>query len=1130
MFSLILILHSGGSSVIAQSGSTPSDDAVFDLSPFTVSADSDTGYQATSTLAGTRLNTEMRDVGSAISVLTEDFFNDTGATDAETVLSYALNMEVSGTQGNFAGASGSAVQSVDVTETRRNPQANGQRVRGLAKASLTRGFFLTDIPFDDYNTSRVTINRGPNSLLFGIGEPGGIIDQGLKEATFGLNTGEVGLRLGEQESVRATLDINRELIDNRLAIRIASLAESRKFEQRPAYKNDKRFYGAIKAVLFENRDSPFLGRTTFRGSFEKGRIHGTPPNIIPPTDGLSPWFGLPVYSASELAELNGGTLPGALSWITNGSFVPKATVDIRSGSSQTKINNSGRSPWFFNLPITYNDPKSTVPSVGLADSGVQGVIGRVRWNRLNPKHPTYKAQVDILSLQPLEALPYTPGYTAPVVQDFNVLNNERILLSGTTNYVDQEFEAPSLALEQILLDGRAGIELAYDYQTYSNWSQLPYSTARDNNLFIDINEYLPNTEPNPNLGRPFMVTSAPSGGGPNIVDFESEREAYRATAFYELDLTSSDNKASLLGRHIFTGFYGRQTIETLSRTYRQSWIDASDATDVAKSMSAGLDGDRRTVYYVSYVGPSLLGSEYASLSDVRLTEYIANPMAKEGDLYRLTYSDFVTPVLNPDNGLITFTDEFEVYHSLFDGTARKQIIDSKVLSWQSFFLQGHIVGMLGWRNDESKNYGGSGSALLPTGEYDPANLNLSDTPSVEKGDTVTKSLVVHVPRNWFKFPLSSELSFHYNESENFSPQGVRRNVLNESLSPPSGETKEYGFTVEMLENRLSMRVNWFETASTGISTDLGGVIDLIGGGMVADWLTRWREAEVSGLTIDETVVLAGGTAGLFPSHGAVYDTITNFLPAEYQSLYDFRFDAPGSETVLWNRVDGLIATTSFVTEGMEIEITGQLTKNWSVFLNIGKQETVRSDTAPVASELAFAIRDGIAASKLSGLLDSPAREGTDTYDSRWARRALTSLVGDLSRDGQVSQEQRKWRANLVTTYTFSPNSKFSGFSIGGSIRWQDSIATGYPILEVNDGVVTPDLSNPFFGPEELNGDLWLTYRRELANGIGWKIQLNVRNAFGGSDPIPVVTNPDGRVAVIRNSNPQEFFITNTFSF
>src|SRR5439155_26690956 len=46
---------------------------VVELTPFEVSAARDTGYQATDTLAGTRIRTELRDVGSAIQVITKEF-------------------------------------------------------------------------------------------------------------------------------------------------------------------------------------------------------------------------------------------------------------------------------------------------------------------------------------------------------------------------------------------------------------------------------------------------------------------------------------------------------------------------------------------------------------------------------------------------------------------------------------------------------------------------------------------------------------------------------------------------------------------------------------------------------------------------------------------------------------------------------------------------------------------------------------------------------------------------------------------------------------------------------------------------------------------------------------------------
>src|SRR5882672_7619335 len=64
------------------------------LSPFVVEAKENKGYLATTTLAGTRIRTELGDLGAAISVVTKKVFEDTGAVNAQTILQYAVNMEV----------------------------------------------------------------------------------------------------------------------------------------------------------------------------------------------------------------------------------------------------------------------------------------------------------------------------------------------------------------------------------------------------------------------------------------------------------------------------------------------------------------------------------------------------------------------------------------------------------------------------------------------------------------------------------------------------------------------------------------------------------------------------------------------------------------------------------------------------------------------------------------------------------------------------------------------------------------------------------------------------------------------------------------------------------------------------
>jgi len=98
------------------------------LSPFVVDASEDKGsYKANSTLAGTRVRTDLNDVASSISVVTAQFLQDTGATNNESLLVYTMNTQVGGLQGNFAGnvAGGTLFQ-----ESLESPNTN-TRVRGL---------------------------------------------------------------------------------------------------------------------------------------------------------------------------------------------------------------------------------------------------------------------------------------------------------------------------------------------------------------------------------------------------------------------------------------------------------------------------------------------------------------------------------------------------------------------------------------------------------------------------------------------------------------------------------------------------------------------------------------------------------------------------------------------------------------------------------------------------------------------------------------------------------------------------------------------------------------------------------------------------------------------------------------
>jgi len=277
-------------------GQAVDDEDVFELSPFEVSGDGSIGYQATETLAGTRLRTDLRDVANAVSVVNKEFLQDTGATSQADLLLYTTSTEVGGIQGNFANTGDGA--NLGDNASRTDPQSN-TRIRGLARADNTRNFFLTDIPWDSYIVDQVDIQRGANSILFGVGSPAGIINTNIIDPMFA-DQGKIDLQIGSHGSYRATIDINQQVIPDELAIRVAGLYDDTEFQQDPAYEKDTRLFGAVRW------DPSFLQsesvRTSISVNYENGDIDANRPRILPPIDRISRWWSLgqPTYDVTQL--------------------------------------------------------------------------------------------------------------------------------------------------------------------------------------------------------------------------------------------------------------------------------------------------------------------------------------------------------------------------------------------------------------------------------------------------------------------------------------------------------------------------------------------------------------------------------------------------------------------------------------------------------------------------------------------------------------------------------------------------------------------------------------------------------------------------------------------------------------
>lgn len=644
--------------------SSEQDEEVLVLSPFEVSADEVSGYTAATTLAGNRLNTELRDVGNAVTVVTSQFLKDIQATNNETLLQYTAGTEVGNVRGNFAGLGDGQV--LDEATTFDRPNQN-TRVRGLASADNTRDYFLTDIPWDAYNVDRVDLQRGPNSILFGLGSPAGLLNVGTKQAGF-RDTNEIQIRADNWGSLRGQVNINKVIIPRELAIRLDTVQERQKFQQDPAYEDNARTYGAFRwEPGFLKKAS---ARTILKASFENGNIESNRPRTLPPLDRITPWFYTGTYTGSYKATGSVRDANGQVQQVTLGSprvynnlnretFNPFQLQDdntgranhgqmrpaINGGADSGFINNAFN-PWIGNFGnqfggpnAFYADANASTPASnfvwegsnvrGIGTNGeIDGDIGR------SFHRPGGIASYDMFAQN--AGLPYYQSglYKAASLSDASVFDFYNNLLDGPNKWEWNDWNVYNVSLAQTFMDDKFGFEVNYQSEDFRRGTVALLSSDRQA-IFIDINnvysdgtpeglngEPFQDGTPNPNLGRPF-ITDSGSGGNNS---YESEHDALRATGFFTHDFSRKQNSLwrRILGQHTFTGLYSEDEQTTDQRGWQRYAIQ-DPAYAALVGASAGRFGDNQfRVNRVIYLGESLAGRSSASGANIPRPNAVAD--------------------------------------------------------------------------------------------------------------------------------------------------------------------------------------------------------------------------------------------------------------------------------------------------------------------------------------------------------------------------------------------------------------------------------------------------------------------------------------------------------------------------
>lgn len=842
------------------------DEKVVKLTPFEVTTGRDTGYQATETLAGTRIRTDLKDVGGGLSVYTKDFMQDIGATDVGSLLQYTTNAEVAGTLGTYTGlGNGTSVSEVG---SLRAP-SGVQRVRGLSAADIARDFFVTDIPFDTFNVDRVDIQRGANSILFGLGSPAGMIDTAVHTAEF-RDMGSLENRVGSYGSIRNSIDFNQELIHNVLAFRIDGLWNDQKYEQKQAFQNDKRIFGSLRfdPQLFSRRDF----HTSIKAKFESGDIKANRPRTVTPNDSITPWFR-PVDTTS----LNGGVGKQA---ITDGYAI---------GSTST----TSYSPWAGGVagqqqPVWFMDGSSGALQRiygGYVNTGALSATGAAQGAGTNLVGQRYADTFTALgSLNGYAINANLPNsqygqYRTASLQDSSVFDFYKNLIDGPTSSQFEKWNATNIDLTQTLWDDRVGVEFSFDRQKYKRGGEnLINNPTLNIDVLKNFQDYVtgPNNTSNSgvansNFGRPF-ITGGPGSGS----SYQSDRKSLRASLFGEVRATDFFDKNSLiakiLGKHRFNGVISNEKYSTENRSWQ---MYANSAAYSNYKLQGGSDGyGNLAPVAVIYLGSSLASA--SSAANAHISGVGSNLTLPDGNVYQFasTWQPLPTttafnapwtvpanlqPLFNPTAGAsfvaggadysgytqVSNPANYTGWNSNFNDTlvrynnganlglvtqAAKTMRETKSLagSWQGFMWNGAIVPTLGWRYDEVDSKGVT-AQVLPGGinrgalNLDPNVYKLPDAyplNQIFKEHSASGGVVVHLNKLLDRDPLPFNISLSYNKSSNFQVTDTRRDIYGAPIGNPAGKTKDYGLLLSTKDGKYSFRVVKYETSSSGVNTQL----------------------------------------------------------------------------------------------------------------------------------------------------------------------------------------------------------------------------------------------------------------------------------------------------------------------
>ncbi|ATC65804.1 TonB-dependent receptor [Nibricoccus aquaticus] len=1036
-----------------------------------------TGYYASSTQAGTRINSTVEDIPASVTVVTLDQMDDFAMLDLNDIFTYEAGTEGMGTYTDFSvNNSGNPIDGNMADPTSAN------RIRGMGSANISLGNFETSgrVPVDRIGIEGVEISRGPSSTIFGLGNPSGTVNMVAATGNLNKNKNQAQVRFDSIGGFREHLDVNRVLIKNKLAFRFSQVYQDTKYRLKPSGTDTERYNFMLKYQPFK--------KTTLSASYQYYELKGNRPNSVTPRDGITPWLGrgsptwdpltARVYVDDQIVSSSMSAYGFVTGWQNSGR-----------GSSLIFVDPSGVNYWAAPRGTSSDNPLT--PN----QAAYNYVILNPQTNRLTQPLFTSDGAVSDKALYDWSSINVASG-------NYVVDKTDTFLVQATQTVI----ETPKQML---------ALQLGWFREDSSRFQNLlsgrPNSSGPTGGfLAVDVNRRRLDGTANPNYLRPYIaISDAYASDSPLLND------TYRAQIAYKLDFSRDKGLSRWLGVHQAVPYFEYKEFMRQNFNYRYAMID--NHTWLPSGTPRGTTNSQYgTDPYNLASSTGTRNYNFYYVGDANGTNVDYAPGAVSPGIYNYAWGNAVTGVFNYEPTQLGLAGSL-------DGTGgranllKEQKTAGVVL--QSHWLKGRLVTTLGLREDRLSNTYGVVPRLMPDAlNHDFQWDDQWAQPIETRGTTETIGAV---------WKALSWLNIYGNKSDSFLPADPAIDLHGQNLPNPTGKGKDWGILLKFFDNKFTLRVNRYENEQLNSRSGVSATI-----ARAAARLDIWDDQAQSrnfALTNQASQWIQAAAGGMLPPDQLFTQT------AQLMQLDEQRIRS------LIDSSDVLLAETEDVqARGTEIELNYEPVWYWRMKANVTQQESVQGNLSPALLsyiEERLPVWQSLIDTRTGANWWTSQYNGVNstTPSAFYLGTVAAPLRLALSKEGKTLPQIRKYSVKYSTNFQLAgitENKILKGFNISASARWADKAAIGYYGIPDAGGIYRDlDGNRPVYDKARFYADIGIGYKTKISKRIRANFQINVSNIQEDSTRLqPVSAFPDGTPSAYRIIDPRLFIFTSTFDF